>query len=189
MNWALIAVIVSLLGFAVAGYLYKWVNSQPKGNEAIEEIGQLIKEGAAAFLRREYSVLAKFVAVVAILIVLFLPQPIWSGGDPLRNVLTAVAYILGSALSAFAGKVGIKVATIANVKAAVAAKEGIAPAFSVGFRGGAVMGMAVVGTSLFGAGALFLLTKDPTVLLGFSFGASSLALFAKGRRRHIYKNR
>ncbi|NLC67617.1 MAG: sodium-translocating pyrophosphatase [Clostridiaceae bacterium] len=179
MSWALIAVIISLLGFAVAGYLYKWVNSQPKGDEALEEIGLLIKRGADTFLKREYSVLAKFVVVVFVLILLFLPQPIWTNDEPLRNVLTAISYILGSVLSALAGKIGIKVATIANVKAAVAAKKGIAPAFSVGFRGGAVMGMAVVGTSLFGAGILFLLTKDPTVLLGFSFGASSLALFAK----------
>ena len=64
MSWALIAVIISLLGFAVAGYLYKWVNSQPKGDEALEEIGLLIKRGADTFLKREYSVLAKFVVVV-----------------------------------------------------------------------------------------------------------------------------
>ncbi|NSW91935.1 MAG: sodium-translocating pyrophosphatase [Firmicutes bacterium] len=179
MNWALIAVFVSLLGFAVAGYLYRWVNSQPKGDKAIEEIGLLIKQGADTFLRREYTILAKFVAIAAVIILLFLPQPIWTSENPLKNVSTAVAYILGSALSALAGKIGINVATIANVKAAVAAKKGIAPAFSVGFRGGAVMGMAVVGTSLFGAGILFLITEDPTVVLGFSFGASSLALFAK----------
>ena len=179
MNWALIAVFISLLAFVVAGYLYRWVNSQPKGNDAIEEIGGLIRQGADTFLKREYGVLAKFVAVVTVLILLFLPQPIWANEEPLVNVMTAVAYILGSVLSALAGKIGMKVATIANVKAAVAAKKDIAPAFTIGFRGGAVMGMAVVGTSLFGAGILFLLTKNPTVLLGFSFGASSLALFAK----------
>lgn len=179
MNWEVIALAVSLLGFATAAYLYNWIKSLPKGGKEIEEIGLLIKQGANTFLRREYAVLMRFVAVVAILILLFLPQPIWNSNQPLTNVLTAIAYILGSLLSALAGKIGISIATIANVKAALEAKKGIGPAFSAGFRGGAVMGMAVVGTSLFGCALLFIISKDPTVILGFSFGASSLALFAK----------
>ena len=90
-----------------------------------------------------------------------------------------VSYILGTVLSAVAGKIGIEVATIANRKTAEAATKGIKPSFLVGFRGGAVMGMAVVGTSLLGVTLVFALTHETSAVLGFSFGASSLALFAK----------
>ena len=134
-NWNIIAIIISLLGFAAAAYLYSWVKKQPGGDKQIEDIGLLIRQGSYAFLKREYNVLGKFVLVTAIIILAFLPEPIWSNGEPLRNVLTAIAYILGSILSGIAGVIGMSIATVANVKTAVAAKKGIAPAFSVGFRG------------------------------------------------------
>ena len=91
----------------------------------------------------------------------------------------ACAYIFGSVLSGLAGFIGISIATIANGRAATAAREGLSHSFMVGFRGGAVMGMAVVGSSLFGAAILYIITKNPDMVLAFSFGASSLALFAK----------
>jgi K(+)-stimulated pyrophosphate-energized sodium pump len=91
----------------------------------------------------------------------------------------AVAYIFGTVLSAVAGKMGIVVATLSNSRAAEATKKGIKPAFMIGFRGGAVMGLAVVGFCLFGVAAVLLIFGDASILLGFSFGASSLALFAK----------
>ena len=90
-----------------------------------------------------------------------------------------LAYIAGTVLSAIAGKIGILVATSSNGRAAEAAQKGIQPAFMVGFRGGAVMGLAVVGFSLLGVAAVLLLAGDSSIVLGFSFGASSLALFAK----------
>jgi K(+)-stimulated pyrophosphate-energized sodium pump len=93
--------------------------------------------------------------------------------------MMAVAYLFGTVFSAIAGKVGISIATIANIKSAEAATKGIKPSFMSGFRGGAVMGMAVVGASLLGVTAVLMLTNNTTALLGFSFGASSLALFAK----------
>ena len=91
----------------------------------------------------------------------------------------AIAYIFGTVFSAIAGKVGISIATIANIKSAEAATKGIKPSFMAGYRGGAVMGMAVVGSSLLGVTLVLMLTDDASALLGFSFGASSLALFAK----------
>ncbi|HBG76455.1 MAG TPA: sodium-translocating pyrophosphatase, partial [Clostridiales bacterium] len=91
----------------------------------------------------------------------------------------AVSYIAGSVLSAIAGYVGISIATLANVRSASAAKKGLAPAYMAGFRGGAVMGMAVVSTALAGAALLHLLTGNASMVMAFSFGASSLALFAK----------
>ena len=91
----------------------------------------------------------------------------------------AAAYVAGTALSAIAGKIGILVATNANARAAEGARQGVRPAFLIGFRGGAVMGLAVVGFSLLGVCGVLWLAGDSSILLGFSFGASSLALFAK----------
>lgn len=158
--------------------LYSWVKKQPSDNAKIAKAGSLIKQGARTFLRREYNVLAKFAGIAAVLILIFLPQPIWKG-EIAENLMMTAAYIAGTIFSAIAGKIGLEVATIANIKAAEAAKKGIKPSFLAGFRGGAVMGMAVVGTSLLGVMLVFTLTGDSAILLGFSFGASSLALFAK----------
>ncbi len=178
MFWVYAGIVVSIASFFVAGYLYQWVKQQPGGSKEAEEIAQLIRNGASAFLRREYRVLAVFAGVVAIVILLFLPTPIWKS-DFLTNLKMALACLVGATLSASAGKIGLDIATIANLKSAVASKKGIAPAFGVAFKGGAVMGMAVVGCSLFGASVLYLLTKDANAVLSFSFGASTLALFAK----------
>ncbi len=166
------------ISFAFAAYLYLWVKKQKTSNRKIMEVSALIKEGANTFMRREYKVLAKFALVAAVLILVFLPSPIWQG-SPVDNIAMAVSYLAGTVLSAIAGKIGILVATLSNGRTAEAAQKGIKPAFLIGFRGGAVMGLLVVGCSLFGVAAVLLITGDSSILLGFSFGASSLALFAK----------
>lgn len=178
MNWSVVAILVSVLALGVAAWLYTWVKSQKSSNPEIEKIGVLIRNGANTFLTREYKLLGIFVAVVTVFIVVLLPRPIWQG-NVVGNISMALAYIVGSVLSALAGKIGIFVATIANIKSAEAARNGIKTSFMAGFRGGAVMGMAVVGTSLLGVTGVLMLTGDSTIVLGFSFGASSLALFAK----------
>ena len=176
--FVVLAIVVSLLAFATALWMYHWVKSQPSSNERIRQIGLLIKNGANTFLAKEYKTLAIFCAVAAVLILLFLPAPIWKGSIE-KNISMAVAYIFGTIFSAIAGKIGISIATIANIKTAEAATKGIRKSFMAGFRGGAVMGMAVVGSSLLGVCLVLLLTDNTSALLGFSFGASSLALFAK----------
>ena len=116
-----------------------------------EAIGKLIAKGANTFLRREYLVLARFVAVATVLIVVFLPSPIWGkNANPAENITMAIAYVAGAVISAAAGKIGIVTATKANVKSAESAVKDIRQSFLSGFRGGAVMGMAVVGASLLG---------------------------------------
>jgi K(+)-stimulated pyrophosphate-energized sodium pump len=172
------SIVVSVLAFLLALGLYYWVKKQPSSNAKIAKVGGYIRAGANTFLKREYIVLAKFAGIAAIIILLFLPKVIWKG-DVLENITMALAYIFGTVFSGIAGKIGIQVATIANVKTAEAAQKGIKPSFLCGFRGGAVMGMAVVGSSLLGVTLLYLITEDATALLGFSFGASSMALFAK----------
>lgn len=173
-----VALGVALLAFGMAALFYRWVNKRPSSNEKIARVAEFIQKGARAFLRKEYKVLAIFAGVAGVLIFLLLPSPIWKG-SALPNLFMMLSYFVGTALSAIAGVIGIEVATIANKKAAEAAKSGIKPAFMAGFRGGAVMGMAVVGSSLLGVAAVFWIFGDSTMLLGFSFGASSLALFAK----------
>lgn len=170
--------LTAALAFAFAAYLYLWVKNQQIVNKKIIEVSALIKAGANTFMRREYLVLAKFAAVAAIAIFVLLPSPVWNG-NIMQNLAMAIAYLAGTALSAVAGKIGILVATLSNSRAAEAAKKGIKPAFLIGFRGGAVMGLLVVGCSLFGVAAVLMIAGDASILLGFSFGASSLALFAK----------
>ncbi|WP_455013907.1 sodium-translocating pyrophosphatase [Hominenteromicrobium sp.] len=166
------------VAFAFAAYLYLWVKKQRTGNARIQEVSALIREGANTFMRREYKILAKFALVAALVILVLLPSPIWQG-NPLENAAMAAAYIAGTVLSAIAGKIGILVATLSNARTAEGAQKGIKPAFLIGFRGGAVMGLLVVGFSLLGVAVVLMLTGDSGILLGFSFGASSLALFAK----------
>ena len=174
-----IAPLSALISILVGFYFLRYINKQDSGNEKMQEISGLIKDGAKAFLRREYKTLAIFVAIVSTLIVLFLPNPIWATSDPLKNVELVLAYMFGSSCSALAGYLGLNVATKANAKVANAAQHGLNKAFSVGFRGGAVMGFAVVGVGLLGVSIVYLITGDPEIVLGYSFGASSLALFAK----------
>lgn len=170
--------LIAAIAFAFAAYLYVWVKRQPLENQKIIEVAGLIRNGANTFMSREYKILAVFAGVIAVLILLFLPSPIWKG-DAVSNVGMAVSYIAGTVLSAIAGKVGILVASLSNGRSAEAAKKGIKPAFLIGFRGGAVMGLLVVGCSVLGVAAVLWVVGDASILLGFSFGASSLALFAK----------
>ena len=173
-----VGIAISLLAFLFSAWLFQWIKKRPSENKRIAEVGSLIRKGANTFLRKEYTVLAKFAGVIMALILLFLPKPIWNG-SVMENIMMAIAYVAGTVFSGMAGIIGIRVSTIANIKTAEAAKQGIKPSFLAGFRGGAVMGMAVVGSTLLGVCLLLLLTDNTAALLSFSFGASSLALFAK----------
>ncbi|MEM4703941.1 MAG: sodium-translocating pyrophosphatase [Candidatus Bathyarchaeia archaeon] len=175
----LIAPISALISIIIGIYFYHSVDKENSGTERMKEISNAIKEGASAFIRREYYILAIFVAVFSVLLLIFLPTPIWLTTNWLKNVELALAYIFGSGCSALAGYLGLSIATKANAKAANAAQEGLNKAFPIGFHGGAVMGFAVVGCGLLGISVVYAATGDPEIVLGFSFGASALALFAK----------
>jgi K(+)-stimulated pyrophosphate-energized sodium pump len=178
----IIAPLSALISVLVGLFFYNYVNKQDSGTDRMREISDAIKEGAAAFIKREYTTLAMFIIVVAIIIAIFLPQPLWETHDLLFNLQLPVAYIFGSFCSALAGYLGMNVATKANAKVANAAKGGLNKAFPIGFRGGAVMGMSVVGIGLLGISVVYALTGMEGTLpavLGYSFGASSLSLFAK----------
>ncbi|MCJ7770214.1 sodium-translocating pyrophosphatase [Candidatus Bathyarchaeota archaeon] len=174
----LIAPLSALISMLAGGYFYLYVRKQDSGTERMQEISGAIRDGAKVFIQREYSTLAVFVAIVAALLFAFLP-PIWQSLDPIKNLELPLSYIFGSFCSALAGYLGLSVATRTNVRVSQAAKVGLNKAFPIGFRGGAVMGLFVVGLGLLGISVVYWLTGDPNVVLGFSFGASTLSLFAK----------
>ena len=164
----------------IAGfYMRRYVNSQDTGTERMRFVALAIKKGSRAFLNRMFRTLGLFVAVMAIILLVFLPEPIWATGNIGDNIMLMAAYLFGSGCSALAGWFGMDVATEANVRSTRAAQKGITKAFLIAFRGGAVMGLSVVGLALIGVSIIYLITGDPRVVLGFSFGASAMALFAK----------
>jgi len=175
----MVAPVSAAVSIIVGFYLDRYVNKQDPGTERMQFVAGAIKQGAFTFLNRMYRTLAAFVAVMAVVILLFLPRPIWSTASPVDNLIMTASYLFGSACSALAGFLGMDVATDANVRSASAARKGIAKAFPIAFRGGAVMGLSVVGLALLGVSVIYFLTGDPTVITGFSFGASAMALFAK----------
>ncbi|MFA5481350.1 MAG: sodium-translocating pyrophosphatase [Bacilli bacterium] len=185
----IIAIGVAFIAIAVAIWMALWVKKLASENAKIAYVASLIKRGANTFLKREYKILAVFAGILFVFITLFLPKPIWAESDLpgvnrlLPNLAMGLSYLIGTVFSAVAGKIGIDIATIANVKSAEAATRGIKSSFMAGFRGGAVMGMAVVASCLLGVTLVFWATYSWTesarTLIGFSFGASSLALFAK----------
>ncbi|NLA81864.1 MAG: sodium-translocating pyrophosphatase, partial [Clostridiaceae bacterium] len=147
--------------------------------QEIDRSGHLIRQGAMSLLRTANKILARFVLATSLIIVLFVP-PIWRTESLVGNLAMGLCYILGAIFSGTAGYVGMQVATVANVKTASAAQKGLTHAYRAGFRGGAVMGLAIVGSCLLGSSLIYLLfPQNPNFLLAFSFGASSLALFAK----------
>jgi K(+)-stimulated pyrophosphate-energized sodium pump len=158
------------------------------GTETMQSIAKLIQEGAAAFLRREYTFLAGFVVVVGALIAVFVDFDVTGKFAELGIVesgafaglpRTAIAYVLGAIASATAGYVGMYIAVRANVRTAAKARVGLNPALRVAFSSGAVMGMTVVGVSLLFISVLYLTFQHYQPLTGFAFGASSIALFAR----------
>jgi K(+)-stimulated pyrophosphate-energized sodium pump len=176
--------------FGVLGLLYTawrsaWVSQQDPGNEKMQEIGKRIADGAMAFLRAEYRVLAVFVLAVAVLLAVT--------ADPNQSSwMIGIAFVVGAISSGLAGFIGMRVATKANIRTTNAARTGLSKALEVAFVGGSVMGMGVVGLGVLGLGSLFLIfgnlfgtdtqadvMRVIQVITGFSFGASSIALFAR----------
>ncbi|WP_158841061.1 sodium-translocating pyrophosphatase [Polaribacter sp. L3A8] len=161
-----------------------WVSKQAVGDEKMSRIAKNIADGAMAFLKAEYKVLAIFVIAVAILLFFKGANEVGSNG------MVAVSFIIGAICSALAGFIGMKVATKANVRTTEAARTSLGKALEVAFAGGAVMGLGVVGLGILGLSGLFMfyqsmwpgaenLSMVLNVLSGFSLGASSIALFAR----------
>lgn len=165
-------VIAAVVGLVVAFCLAAWIKKTDEGTDRMKEIAGYIREGAMAFLAREYK------TMVIVVVVLFLII-----GFALQSWTTAVLYLCGAALSVLAGFFGMKVATLGNVRTANAAREsGMNKALKIAFRSGAVMGLCVSGLGLFGLGVVLCALDLATVVecvTGFGLGASSMALFGR----------
>ena len=146
------------------------------GNELMRSIGDAIRTGAGAFLRREYMSLLPFVVIVTVVLGV-LDYTIFD--HDLAVPATAISYLIGAICSGTAGFIGMNVAVRANVRTAAAAMHGLNPALRVAFSSGTVMGVTVVGIGLLGVTILYLIFQDISVVAGFGFGASSIALFAR----------
>ena len=168
MELSLILVLCAgVLALIVAGLLARYITKKDKGTKEMQEIAKAIQEGAMAFLKREYRVVAIFAVIVVALLAYFI------------NWQTAVSFAAGAICSATAGYIGMKIATQANLRTASAAREGLAGALRIAFSSGAVMGLTVVGFGLLGLTILYLVFGEPQLIFGFSFGASAVALFAR----------
>ncbi len=157
-----------------------WVASKDVGSEKMERIAKNIADGAMAFLRAEYKILSVFVLITAVLLG-------FKGESEGSSYLVALSFVVGALCSGLAGFIGMKVATKANVRTTNAAQESLGKALEIAFSGGAVMGLGVVGLGVLGLGSLFIIYNGIfqdidtviKVISGFSFGASSIALFAR----------
>ena len=175
MESLIIALAAGVLALLFAAFTAVRVLRQEQGNERMREIGDAIREGATAFLRREYMALVPFVLVVTGVLWVLIDWHTLESNVP----KTAIAYLAGTICSASAGLIGMQVAVRANVRTAAAAMHGLNPALRVAFNSGTVMGVTVVGIGLLGVTILYMIFQDITVVAGFGFGASSIALFAR----------
>jgi K(+)-stimulated pyrophosphate-energized sodium pump len=184
---------MGLVGLLYTIIKYQWVSKQDAGNARMKEISTYIADGAMAFLRAEWKILTYFAIVAALLLA------VMGYANPSSHWSIAIAFVVGAIFSAFAGWVGMSIATKANVRTAQAARTSLSKALQVSFTGGAVMGLGVAGLAVLGLGALFIIllqifvpslglgngfdqaemTKAIEVLTGFSLGAESIALFAR----------
>ena len=173
----LFSLICSFLALGFAVVLAIGVLKKEEGTQKMKDISRLIQEGARAFLKREYSYIAIFVVLIAGLIGI---TPFISKGISL-GWKTSIAFVIGSFMSAFAGYIGMGIATRANSRTANAAsKGGVKAALNVAISGGSVMGMSVVGLALLGLILVYFIFKgDPVIINGYAMGASLVALFAR----------
>lgn len=169
----LIAVICGILGLVVAAFMAYYVLKQPQGSKKVIEISAAIKEGALTFLGREYRILAIFVAVVTVIL----------GVVPALGWLVSIAFVFGAVCSGLAGFIGMSIAIRINSRTATATVKSLSHGLRVAFRGGAVMGLSVVSIGILGLSILYFAFGDNanflTIIPGFGFGASSVAIFAR----------
>jgi len=173
MNPMIIAIICGAAGLGLAGFMASYVLKQDQGSKKVREISAAIKEGALAFLGKEYKILFIFVAVAAVVL----------GVVPMLGWWVSLAFVFGAGCSALAGYIGMNMAIRANGRTATAAQKSLNDGLKVSFRSGAVMGLCVVGIGILGLSVLyFAFHSNPDflkIIPGFGFGASSVAIFAR----------
>ena len=162
-----LTIIISLLALAYAGILTSGILKQDAGSPRMREIADAIREGAMAYMARQYKTIAVFAVIITGVLGYFFGTPIATG------------FLVGALLSAISGYVGMSISVQANVRTAQKAKEGLKEALAVAFKGGSVTGMVVVGLALLAVSTFYALFHDPALLVGLGFGASLISLFAR----------
>ncbi|MBG0786801.1 MAG: sodium/proton-translocating pyrophosphatase, partial [Anaerolineaceae bacterium] len=184
-TWLYISIIASVISIGVAVFLYFWVKRQDPGTEKAQEVASWIREGAQTYLKRLYfalSVVAIILGFIIAIVFSFDLADVAAGQatiQPMSGIRMAIAFISGAVCSAIAGYMGMGIAVEANVRTATAANESLNKAFKLSFYAGSVMGLAMVGLAVLGMTVIYMLTGSAETVLGFSFGASALALLAK----------
>ncbi|MBT4539065.1 sodium-translocating pyrophosphatase [Candidatus Woesearchaeota archaeon] len=166
-NVGIIAIIVSLLALGYAGFLSFRILKVKPGSEKMQAIAGAIREGAMAYMARQYKTIAIFAVIITIIL------------GFLFNWIVAGGFIFGAILSGLSGYIGMSISVRANVRTAETAKVGVKEALKVAFQGGSVTGMAVVGLALLAVSVFYTIFKDPVMLIGLGFGASLISLFAR----------
>ncbi len=161
--------LIALISLVFAGWLAYQIKKQAVADAKAKEISDYIREGAMAFLNKEYKILGIFVILVSVIIWL-IPALSWQ---------VAVCFVAGAIFSILAGNIGMRIATLANVRTAEAAKKSLHQGLKMAFSSGSVMGLTVVGLGLLGVSFAYYIFRDPQIIYGFGFGASSVALFAR----------
>ncbi len=164
--WLIAIFVISIIALLFAGVLTSRIRKNSQGTPEMREISKYIQKGAKSYLNSQYKVLIVFVIIVAIILALI-------------KINTAIAFVVGAFFSALAGNIGMRTATSSNARTANACKDSLNSGLKVAFSSGAVMGMVVVGLGLLGVSGLYLIFNDVSILFGFGFGASSIALFAR----------
>ncbi|MDU5807795.1 MAG: sodium-translocating pyrophosphatase [Finegoldia magna] len=163
-----LAIAAGIIALLFAAIKFSSISKKGAGNERMKEISGFIHDGAMAYLSRQYKALIIFVVVVCVVLGVAI------------DYKTAICFLAGAIFSVLAGYIGMQAATKANVRTANSAKEeGMNGALNVAFSGGAVMGMCVVGLGILGITLSYIIFQDAEIVTGFSFGASSIALFAR----------
>ena len=181
-TWLIISLIAGVVSVGFAVVLYFWVLKQEVGTERAEKVAKWIQDGAKAYLKKLYSALGILAIILGIVIAVIFGLDVEGGFENpsiTRGIGMALSFIVGSVLSAVAGYMGMTIAVHANVRTATAANDSLSKAFNLSFRAGSVMGLAMVGIAVLGMTVVYMITGDPNYVLGFSLGASMLALLAK----------
>ena len=184
-TWLYIGIAASILSIGVALYLYFWVKRQTPGTEKAQEVASWIREGAQSYLKRLYLALGIVAIILGFIIAVVFSFDLTEIGSghaaiaPMNGIKMAVTFLAGSICSAIAGYMGMSIAVEANVRTATAANESLNKAFRLSFYAGSVMGLAMVGLAVLGMTVIYMITGSADAVLGFSFGASALALLAK----------
>jgi K(+)-stimulated pyrophosphate-energized sodium pump len=164
---SIIAIVVSVLALLYAGYLSMRILKVKPGSKKMQDIAHAIREGAMAYMARQYKTIAIFAIIITGILY-------WLFGIPV-----AAGFLFGAILSGISGYIGMSISVQANVRTAEAAKTGLKPALDVAFKGGSVTGMSVVGLALLAVSVFYAIFRDPATLVGLGFGASLISLFAR----------